>query len=146
MWRACLRTRRGMWRLRHAGALAWRCGPVRACTGVCWCRRISAYIKLHALAAVRLGTYPPPPPPPPLPTLLHPETDAIRWEQWCVLTSFNQSIKGPHEATHGPRRSHIPAPPQGGQTLHHKVMQAWGGYERVATALVCEIRLFSNNL
>jgi len=33
---------------------------------------------------------------------------------------LNQSIKGPHKATHGPRRSHIPAPPQGGQTLHHK--------------------------
>ena len=26
----------------------------------------------------------------------------------------NQSIKGTHKATHGPRRSHIPAPPQGG--------------------------------
>ena len=26
--------------------------------------------------------------------------------------SINQSIKGPHKATHGPRRSHIPAPPQ----------------------------------
>ena len=34
---------------------------------------------------------------------------------------FNQSIKGPHKATHGPRRSHIPAPPQGGQTLHHNL-------------------------
>ena len=42
----------------------------------------------------------------------------------CALD--NQSIKGPHRATHGPRRSHIPAPPHGGQTLHHEVMQAWG--------------------
>jgi len=40
--------------------------------------------------------------------------------------TINQSIKGPHKATHGPRRSHIPAPPQGGQALHHEVMQAWG--------------------
>jgi len=42
------------------------------------------------------------------------------------VKAFNQSIKGPHKATHGPRRSHIPAPPHGGQTLHHEVMQAWG--------------------
>ena len=41
------------------------------------------------------------------------------------LIKLNQ-IKGPRKATHGPRRRHIPAPPQGGQTLHHKVMQAWG--------------------
>jgi len=31
----------------------------------------------------------------------------------CVCVSINQSIKDPHKATHGPRRSHIPAPPQG---------------------------------
>ena len=41
---SCLRTSRGMWCLRHAGALAWRRGPVCACTRVCWCRRISTYI------------------------------------------------------------------------------------------------------
>jgi len=40
---------------------------------------------------------------------------------FCLQSvSINQSIKGRHKATHGPRRSHIPAPPQGGQTLHHK--------------------------
>jgi len=44
-----------------------------------------------------------------------------------LFTLRDASIKGPHKATHGPRRSHIPAPPpHGGQTLHHKVMQAWG--------------------
>jgi len=42
------------------------------------------------------------------------------------LTPINQSVQGPYKATHGPRRSHIPAPPHGGQTLHHEVMQAWG--------------------
>jgi len=35
---------RGMWCLRHAGALAWRRGPVCACTRVCWCRQIFACI------------------------------------------------------------------------------------------------------
>ena len=42
----CLRTSRGMWCLRHAGALAlaWRRGPVCACARVCWCRRIFTYI------------------------------------------------------------------------------------------------------
>jgi len=36
----------GLWCLRHAGALAlaWRRGPVCACTRVCWCRRIFTYI------------------------------------------------------------------------------------------------------
>jgi len=38
------------------------------------------------------------------------------------MQSINQSIKSPHKATHGARRSHIPAPPHGGQTLHHEVM------------------------
>jgi len=37
LWNAYLRTRRGMWCLRHAGALAWRlaglCARVRACAG-----------------------------------------------------------------------------------------------------------------
>jgi len=28
------------------------------------------------------------------------------------VRGVNQSIKGPHKATHGPRKSHIPAPPQ----------------------------------
>jgi len=60
--------------------------------------------------------------------------------------SINQ--RSPHKATHGPRRSHIPAPPQGGgQTLHHASRSdaGLGGYERVATAqvLVCETRSFS---
>jgi len=32
---ACLQTSRGMWRLRHARALAWRRGPVRACVRAC---------------------------------------------------------------------------------------------------------------
>ena len=49
----------------------------------------------------------------------------------CVCCAFarkrrprvNQSIKGPHKATHGPKRSHISAPPQGGQPLHYKVMR-----------------------
>jgi len=50
VWNACLRTSRGMWCLRHAGALAWRRGPVCACTRVCWCRRIFTYTH----------TYPPP--------------------------------------------------------------------------------------
>jgi len=38
-----------------------------------------------------------------------------------LYSHTNQSIKGegPRKATHGPRRSHIPAPPHGGQTLHH---------------------------
>jgi len=46
---------RGMWCLmRHAGALAWRRGPVCACTRVCSCRRIFtyttyAYIYIHIL-------------------------------------------------------------------------------------------------
>jgi len=35
---------RGMCCLRHAGAPAWRRGPVCACTHVCWCRRIFTYI------------------------------------------------------------------------------------------------------
>jgi len=43
-----------------------------------------------------------------------------------ISQSITITIKGPHKATHGPRRSHIPAPPQGGQILHHEVMQAWG--------------------
>jgi len=32
---------------RYAGALAWRRGPVCACTRVCWCRRIFTYIHAH---------------------------------------------------------------------------------------------------
>jgi len=44
VWNTCLRTSCGMWCLRHAGALAWRRGPVCACMRVCWCRRICTYI------------------------------------------------------------------------------------------------------
>jgi len=70
---------------------------------------------------------------------------------WVQLLACQliKSIKGPHhhKATHahGPRRSHIPAPPQGGQTLHHASQSeaGLGGYERVATALVCKTRSFS---
>ena len=29
--------------LRHAGAMAWRRGPMRACTRVRWCRQIFTY-------------------------------------------------------------------------------------------------------
>jgi len=46
--------------------------------------------------------------------------------------SINQRSSQSH--THGPRRSRIPAPPQGGQTLHHKVMQAWGAMPYYAYA------------
>ena len=31
----------------HAGAQAWRRGPVCACTRVCWCRRIFIYTYTH---------------------------------------------------------------------------------------------------
>jgi len=48
---------------------------------------------------------------------------SLRLDVTSPSALFNQSIKGPHKATHGPRRSHIPAPPHGGQTLPHKVMQ-----------------------
>jgi len=41
VWHACLPTSRGMRCLRHAGALAWRRGPVCACTRVCWCQSIN---------------------------------------------------------------------------------------------------------
>jgi len=38
-----------------------------------------------------------------------------------------KSIKGPHKAARGQKRSHIPAPPQGAATpASHEVMQAWG--------------------
>jgi len=37
----------GLWCLRHVGALAWRRGPVCACTRVCWCRRIFTYIHTY---------------------------------------------------------------------------------------------------
>jgi len=47
VWNDCLRTSRGVWCLRHAGALAWRRGPVCACTRVCWCRRIFTYIHIR---------------------------------------------------------------------------------------------------
>jgi len=40
----CLPADRPWWCLRHAGALAWRRGPVCAYTRVCWCRRIFTYI------------------------------------------------------------------------------------------------------
>jgi len=53
-----------------------------------------------------------------------------------------QLIKGPHKATHGPRRSHIPAPPQEGANPASRSDAGLGGYERVATALVCETRSF----
>jgi len=59
-----------------------------------------------------------------------------------ITRSFNQSIKGPHKATHGRRRSHIPAAPQGANPASRSDT-GLGGYERVATALVCETRSFS---
>ena len=39
-----------VWCLRHAGALAWRRGPVCACTRVCWCRRIFTLQTYHTHA------------------------------------------------------------------------------------------------
>jgi len=33
--------------LQHAEALAWRRGPVRACTRVCWCRRMITYTYIY---------------------------------------------------------------------------------------------------
>jgi len=54
------------------------------------------------------------------------EGDGLLHVELLGRHGLNQSIKGPHRATHGPRRSHIPAPPHGVQTLNHKVMQAWG--------------------
>jgi len=50
VWNACQQISRGMWCLWHAGALAWRRGPVCACTRVCWCRRISTSI--HAYESI----------------------------------------------------------------------------------------------
>ena len=44
VWNAWLRISRGMWCLRHAGALAWRRGAVCACTHMCCCCRIFTYI------------------------------------------------------------------------------------------------------
>jgi len=45
---------RGMWGLRHAGAL-WR-GAAGMCTRVCWCRQIFTYIhKAEARAVLQLS-------------------------------------------------------------------------------------------
>jgi len=42
-----------MWCLRHTGALAWRRGPVCACTRVCWCRRFFTNIHTYATAKTK---------------------------------------------------------------------------------------------
>jgi len=55
VWNACLRISRGMWCLWHAGALAWRRGPVCACTRVCWCRRIFTDTYIHRAANKDIG-------------------------------------------------------------------------------------------
>jgi len=57
----------------------------------------------------------------------------------------NQSIKVPHKATRGQRRSHIPAPPQGAANPASRSDAGLEGCERVATALVCETRSFSTS-
>ena len=56
---------------------------------------------------------------------------------------INQSKVGPHKATHGQRRSHIPAPPQGAANPASRSDAGLGGCERVATALVRETHSFS---
>ena len=55
----------------------------------------------------------------------------------------SNQIKGPHKATHGQRRSHIPAPPQGAANPASRSDAGLGGRERVTTALLCETRSFS---
>jgi len=60
-----------------------------------------------------------------------------------LTTHLNQSIKGPHKVTHGPRRSHIASTTIGGANPASQSEAGLGGYERVATALICETRSFS---
>jgi len=43
--------------------------------------------------------------------------------------TINQSIKGPHKATHGQRRSHVPAPPQGAANPASRSDAGLGGCE-----------------
>jgi len=86
-----------MWRLRHAGAMAWHRGPVRACTRVCWCRRRVTYIHVHTHILVQGSTQ-----------------ERMEEPHQAVVHTYIQSItilKEPHEH----KRSNIPAPPQNGQ-------------------------------
>jgi len=67
--------------------------------------------------------------------------------------SHNQSIKGPHKATHGqiickykekPHSASTTHHRRGQQTLHHEVTQAWGAVNTIhdSTSSLGEIRLF----
>jgi len=68
----------------------------------------------------------------------------VRW--WPPnIYIINQSIKGPHKATHtaAEEKPHPSTTTGGANPASGSDAGLGGGYERVATALVCETRSFS---
>jgi len=57
------------------------------------------------------------------------------------VATTNQSIKGPHKATHGQGEATSQHSHRGQQTLRHEVPQAWGANNESRQHLTCATRL-----